>query len=427
MSALARVIDLDADVVELAPCPAPASAGPLREVAFRTNAWLPEDTERLRALFDAGDAVDEIAAALGRRREAVRSKIHDLGLRRRSSRPWSELEDAELVRRYGAESAASIAQDLGRGPSSVYARAAVLGVSQPGAPPYDAWEDAQIRAGYEADVAVGQIAALIGRPLLGVVCRAQLLGLRHACRPADWSDAELARMLTLAEQGAPYLEIIERLVAEGFPRRTKAGLGPRLRKLGYGRGWGRPWAEDEDALLRRAYAEGGSLPRLADRLGRTSQSVRGRAAYIGLIGSHPSRDGFRNGPVWSEADLERLRQAYGSMPTKALAAELSRPLRAVYSRAFALGLKHPWMRSFSPDEDMAIRIGWWRGLSQTDLAAALGRQVAVVSKHAVQLGLHFCDPARPPAPRTLRRNREPVTLAAILAMGLPETGLGDRP
>jgi hypothetical protein len=85
------------------------------------------------------------------------------------------------------------------------------------------------------------------------------------------------------------------------------------------------------------------------------------------------------------------------------------------------------MRSFSPDEDMAIRIGWWRGLSQTDMAAALGRQVAVVSKHAVQLGLHFCDPARPPAPRTLRRNREPVTLAAILAMGLPETGLGDRP
>ena len=85
------------------------------------------------------------------------------------------------------------------------------------------------------------------------------------------------------------------MVAEGFPRRTKAGFGPHLRKLGYGRGWGRPWTSDEDALLMRVYADGTSRTPLIARLGRTTHSIKWRAEYLGLRGTHANRDGFRSG------------------------------------------------------------------------------------------------------------------------------------
>ena len=47
------------------------------------------------------------------------------------------------------------------------------------------------------------------------------------------------RALELAAAGARYVAIAEVLVAEGFPARNSRSLGQRLRKLGYGRGWGR--------------------------------------------------------------------------------------------------------------------------------------------------------------------------------------------
>jgi hypothetical protein len=417
-----KVVDLDADIVELAPCPAPAAIGgaPLREIAFQANAWLPAETDQLIAMFNAGDPLDDIAAAIGRGREAVRSRAWELGLRRHTSRAFSDVEDAEISARYGAEPAARIAQDLGRSAFSIYNRAAVLGVSQVGAPAYEPWEDAQIRAGYAAAAPIGQIAALIGRSPLGVVHRAGILGLSHPAKPADYSDAELARMLELAHVGAPYAKIREQLVAEGFPRRSKAGFGSRLRKIGYGRGWGRRWSPDEDALLKAAYAGGNSLTALARHLARGKQSVIGRAAYIGLNGSHPSPDGFR-GPVWTPVETERLAALYGTKPVAAIAQELGRPLRAVYCRAFHMGLNRP-RATWTERENLAIRIGWAHGLPQHAVATAVGRNLPAVQKHVAKLGLDFDDPARPKRPpRGFKDRRAPEawTLDQILALGLP--------
>jgi hypothetical protein len=66
------VIDLDADIVELAPYVPSAAAAPLREVAFRPNAWLPAEVELLRALFATDVAIDAIAAEIGRPIAGVR-------------------------------------------------------------------------------------------------------------------------------------------------------------------------------------------------------------------------------------------------------------------------------------------------------------------------------------------------------------------
>ena len=108
--------DLAPDIVELAPCRETDvhAHPPLRETSFRTDAWLPAETDRLLVLFGADEPLDAIADALGRGRAGVTARIQLLGLRRHSTRPWSELEDADLCARYGAVATAEIASALGR-------------------------------------------------------------------------------------------------------------------------------------------------------------------------------------------------------------------------------------------------------------------------------------------------------------------------
>ncbi len=418
----AAIHDLDADVVELAPYVPSAASPACREVAFRANAWTPADIDTLRRLFAADAALDEIVAATGHKLHGVTTKLWELGLRRESRRPWSLLEDEVLVARYGEEPAARIAQDLGRSCSAVYVQASLLGLSQAGAPAWEPWEDAQLAAGYAAATPVAQIAALIGRPLSGTFSRAGFLKLRHPAHPPGWSDIELARALALAHEGRPYPEIMATLVAEGFPVRTKSGFGPRLRKLGYGRGWGRPWSPDEDRVLRGAYAVGDSLTLVAEKTGRDRWSVASRAHILKLQGSHPRPNGFRQGPDWSEADEAKLRAEYGSKPVKLLAAELGRPLRAVYCHANSLGLKHTWMRAFSAEEDLALAAAWLLQVAIADVAICLDRDLAVVSKRAIRIGVSFSDARRPSAPqRGVRRQPgRPATVQELLALAPPE-------
>ena len=296
----------------------------------------------------------------------------------------------------------------------------LLSLCEPAALDYDEWEDAQIRAGYASGVPVGQIATLIGRSLIGVRCRASALGVRHPSQPPTWTDDEATRALELAEEGHRYLSIIERLVDEGFPRRTKNGFGQRLRILGYGRGWGRRWLPEEDEMLRRAYSTGASLTPVRTRLGRSNCSIRWRAGELGLQGTHRHRDGFRQGPVWSAEEDAELRASYGKIPSKDLAERLGRKLSAVLQRAAQLGVKHGYIRMFTADERRAIGIAWRRGLSMTDLAQATARDVAVISKQAIRLGLSFSDPARPArGPRTPRARRQALSLVEILALEPP--------
>lgn len=244
-----------------------------------------------------------------------------------------------------------------------------------------------------------QLSTLIGRPLTGLSARAGALGLHHPNHPPDWSQTEAARALELAEAGHRYGAIIELLHSEGFPRRSLAGLGPQIRRLGYGRGWGRPWGPDEDTLLTRAYTEGSSLTPVRTRLGRTICSIRWRAEYLGLRGSHANRNGWRTSPDWSEADLMVLRKEYGHTPTRALATKLGRTKASITTRANVLGLVHGYIRPWSRDELTALGKAFHNGIGIADLAAALARKPASVSKFATKHGFDFGRrPLRPIAP-----------------------------
>jgi len=415
--------DLDPDLVELVPCAPSLPTAPrtaLAEVTFRADAWLPGDLQRLRALFEADEPVIEIAAQLGRTVNAVRTRIEDLGLRRNSQRSWSAEDDCELSSRYGREPTSAIAASLGRSCGAVYARAGALGLTEGNAPAYTPWEDAQLVAGYERGITIATISVMIGRPGSGIISRAQHLGLRHKNKAANWTDLEVLRALELAEAGMFYTAIGRTLGAEGFPTRSKVAVERVLHSLGYARGWGRAWTPEEDVLLRRVYERGESLTPLRFRLGRTAGSLRWRAEYLGLRGTHANSGGFRGGPIWSPQDETLLTARYGHEPTRAVAAALGRPLRAIYTKAHALGLVHGWMKPFTAEDAAAIRIAYHRGLSLTDLADALGRDIAVVSKHAKRhLDLHFSARTvkAPRGPRALRRT---WTLAAILELGIPE-------
>src|SRR3546814_4744910 len=76
-------------------------------------------------------------------RSAVAERVTLLGLRRNSARPWTEFDDAELVRRYGSDPTAAIASHLGRSCAAVYARAGFLDLTDVNPPDWTGWEDAQ--------------------------------------------------------------------------------------------------------------------------------------------------------------------------------------------------------------------------------------------------------------------------------------------
>lgn len=412
--------DLDADIVELAPCAAPATV-PLREISYRAAAWAPEECDRLQSLFTADVDVREIAETIGRPFHAVRTKICELGLRRNSKRSWAEWEDAEIVRRYGDDATSAIAQDLGRSCGAVYQRANRLGLTEGRPAPYTPWEDEQIKAGYAAGVPVAQIAALIGRPLSGLLNHAfDHLKIRHINAPAAWSQAEVARAVELAGDGMTNRQIAAQLAAEGFPERTRQATKLMMTRLVEGRGWGRIWTDDEDEWLRRAYAAGESLTPLRTRLGRTRSAIRYRVGYLGLQGTHRNAAGWRTEPVWTPEEDALLREHYGKTRGKALFAlfePYGRKKGGVYMRARALGLDGGYSREVTEDDLRAIQIAFRVGIGLTDLALAMDRDTAIVHRLAKAMGLHFSDRSRPKVSKRPRASRPPPpSLAEILSM-----------
>jgi hypothetical protein len=405
-------VDLPPDIVELIPCPLVQRPGmPLREMPFRADGWTPEEVAVLHGLFEDDHAIDEIAAIIGRGRAGVADKIAKLGLRRNSKLAWTVLEDVELARRYGVEPTATVALAFGRTCSAIYARARLIGLSDDNPPRWTEWEDAQLAEAYRLAVPVFQISALIGRPSSGISTRASALGLRHPSQPPNWTSEETARALELAEAGHRYRAILNMLAGEGFPLRTLAGFTPQLRRLGYGRGWGRFWTPEEDALLTQAYHDGASLTPLRTRLGRTPCSIRWRAEYLKLRGTHIHRNGWRTSPDWSDADIATLKVEYGTTPTKQLATKLGRTKAAITTRAHTLGLVHGYCRPYSASDLAALDLAHRHGIAIADLANALGRKAFSVSKYATKHGYHF---GRRPL------QNPPPTLRDILALPAPD-------
>ncbi len=404
-------------IVPLTGSPKPPRAGKVREARFRTNAWLPAETDTLRSMAGQGAGVAAIAAALGRPVAGVADKACDIGIHWSTARPWSSLDDAELFRHYHRIPTHELAKHLDRAPTAIYSRAGLLGLANGSAPPYGAAEDAILRDLFPTATAIAEIATRLGRTGSSVLTRAYNLGLKRPDGPKQWTTDEQARALELAEAGHPYPRVRTMLATEGYPIRAESTFQAFIRRTGYARGWGRPWIDEEIDLIRAAYRDGANLVQLGHRMGRSGHSIRWKAAELGLQGSHPKPNGARQGRPWSEADDAVLRAKYGKgrMKTAKLAALLDRPKGAVYNRAFMLGLDHGYFREWTPEEDLIVRVAHEHGISLTDVASVLDRDQALVSKRSIGLGIPFS--ARPvKAPRGPRAKRQPVTRASLLAL-----------
>lgn len=378
------------EIVELVPCVITETATRrVGEMPFRRDAWTPQETEQLKVMFAQDRSISEIAAIIGRGYAGIADRINMLGLRRHSTRSWSDLEDTILQRDYGRVATATIAAAIGRSCTATYARAALLGLSDPNPPAWTPWEDAQLAEGYRQGLPVASIAALIGRPLSGTASRASTLKLRHPAQPATWTPEETSRALALVSTGMRYGAAIDQLQREGFPRRSKAAFHPKIRALGYGRGWGRKWTAEEDALLIQCYQSGTSLTPLRTRLGRTNHSIRWRAGHLQLQGTHDNRNGFRGGPDWTADDIATLRAEYGKTPSADLARKLGRTKPAMFTRANMLGLVHGYIKPWSEKDLKALYGAYANGTSIADLALMLDRKPMSVSKYATQHGLRF--------------------------------------
>jgi len=206
------------------------------------------------------------------------------------------------------------------------------------------------------------------------------------------------------------------------PRPAVAALCDTIRRLRVNARH-RDWTPEEDDRLRRAYRDSEDLRGVAAELGRPIKGLRSRGCKIGLGGTHAKgRGGWATEPEWTEAEDQRLREAYGDVPIDRLAAELGREKGAVYQRANRLGLSRSrYLRAWSEDEIRALEIAHRRGLALGDLPAALGRKYPGVAKYAAGRDLQFG--LRP-------RLAEPIDLAGILALddeSVPLPAMRSRP
>ena len=244
-------------------------------------------------------------------------------------RAYASVEDEQIRACWQhGRNVAELARTLGRSPGSVRLRAQKLGVHRP-APRrrWQAYEDAAVRDGYELGLSCAQIAAeLPGRTPSAVAARAAKLGVANYARAWTALDDRLLRAFT---RDSAELEraahILTRTPEALRARARKLGLAP-LRSRRSGRA-ARPWTLVEDEQLRLHAGLNPGL--LAELLARSPESVVQRLRRLGLRDMckrsphHPARAGNGLTPGERASVLRELRSG-GPRRQLALAKRLGR-------------------------------------------------------------------------------------------------------
>lgn len=155
------------------------------------------------------------------------------------------------------------------------------------------------------------------------------------------------------------------------------------------------WSRQEDALLRRLYADGVAVGEIARRVGRSADAVSARRRTLRIAPRPRSRP-------WSPREEELLRaSATAGLPAGVIAVHLQRPADQVRRRRRALMGAAPAGLRYSAAEDAAIVSCWRRGGNVAALAAQLARSPGALRLRAQELGLY-----RPAARRRWRPDED---------------------
>jgi hypothetical protein len=209
--------------------------------------------------------------------------------------------------------------------------------SAPAARPYLPHEDEAIRVCLSEGGDLIALAHRLGRSPDALRLHAQHLGLHHPQPRRHWAEWEDAVVRDGYTSALPCAEIARQL-----PQRTTTSVAARARKLGL-ISYARRWSTDDDHRLMRLTARGGTLEDVAQRLGRTPEAIRRRAARLAIESPAPA-PAPRQARRWSREEDGLLRLHHALNPAR-LAELLGRSDVAVCRRLSAIGLRARAQRS----------------------------------------------------------------------------------
>lgn len=191
-------------------------------------------------------------------------------------------------------------------------------------------------------------------------------------RWTHWSPQEISTLHRLIGSGATYREAGRQI------GRTHAAVKYKCDTLGLEVCVAPAWPDADKERLRELIEAGLGHREVAAVLGRSYFSVKVQAYSQGL------RTSTR---VWTDQQTADLRNLYGTMPARQLAARIGKPLSALYHRAGELGLCRDRPTPFSEGELRTIRQMNADGQPDSHIADALGRDRHETSKWRKKLGL----------------------------------------
>ncbi|MEO6858924.1 MAG: hypothetical protein ABI323_10095 [Solirubrobacteraceae bacterium] len=280
-----------------------------------------------------------IAAQLARSPDAVVARRQTLGIApRRRPKPWSPREESLLRAGTAAGLSASLlAGLLDRSTGQVRAGRRTLAAPRPPGRPYLAREDEAIRNCLAARGNLVALAGRLGRSPDALRLRAQQLGIYRPPPRRRWTDWEDALIRDGYTGALACAEITRRL-----PHRSAASVSARARKLGLAT-YARRWSPQDDQRLAHLTARGTTLEDVAQRLGRTPEAIRRRAARLGAKPPAPA-PAPRRARHWTGEEDELLRLHHALNPAR-LAELLGRSDAAACRRLSVLGLRVSAQRS----------------------------------------------------------------------------------
>ncbi|KEY59559.1 hypothetical protein [Serratia sp. DD3] len=169
--------------------------------------------------------------------------------------------------------------------------------------------------------------------------------------------------------------------------RSINGIRRVVHLLGLGNKSVGPWTEAEIALLHSHYKKGAGLGKIQSLLpGRTRAAIAALACKLGITGRES----------WSASEKRFLKEHYGKMPTRKIAATLGRSVSAVRVTVNQLSLGKKSVGPWTEEEMAVLSDHYDRGLGITYVQSRLpGRTKGAIRAQASKMDLTGRRPWQP--------------------------------
>jgi hypothetical protein len=253
--------------------------------------------------------------------------------------------------------------------------------------------DAAVRAGYEgkkSGAEIGKELAALGLNVsVGTIStRAHSLGLISEKAARGWAEQEDEILRNAYAREVRIIDIVGLLAEAGF-QRGRVSVQMRAIALGITRDRVNYWTEAEKAIAIEGLKNGTPYRQIIANL-RDAGYDRGLTSILKFA----QRNNFsRVVEPWTSEQIDELKRLYAlKTPVKEIAEKLGKPIAAVRTRASNLNLKQ--RVAWTPRDYEILQDAHSRGDTLIAAAQAIGRPYVNVARVACTLGLSFKKPAK---------------------------------